>query len=347
MHSQRIAFIIDNFPDGTYVKEPSSNLYKILDSMALELDIFVGQLDTIRNSRFLEDSYGMDLDKLGKLLSVYRFYQETDIEFRNRIRVRVPSFIGGGTIASIENIIREYLKVEATVIEHFKPGFGFSTFTNGVIFGIDLISNNTLNFNISGGIAYINGQRITKESEAYTLNFQVNQYNYYIFLDSNGDYVTKLSPITNNNEILLYHIFFDNFNNVDFTITNLIFKLNPSIHKITNTSTITIQLPFDVDESILTIEEVKNIIMSTKAAGIAVLIKVIENMKENIDILEHVNPYFLAGSSYHNIGSNNRIGHDRSLKSLEKIDETLAPYQDYTFKEVGASSIGFQEYGGF
>lgn len=298
----KIDFILDNIPDNAYNKDKDSNINKILSSISTELDDFINEMDKVRNAKFIEYASGEDLDKLGALLNLKRFSNEGDLNFRGRIKARVPSFIGGGTIESIKQVIQNFLGVEPIIIEHYKEGEGHAFFHNGVIKGLKLskISNNQIE--IESGIYYINGMRFTSND----LNINLDSYSEdridYIFMDNTGKpAIRNNNSFDSNKEIPLARI---NVDSTGITIEDARFKLNPYEHYITNVATITIQLPYEFSEERITFNEIKNIIKSTKAAGIAVLMRSIGVYNESAKIIEDKPSFFfMVGFSGMNSGS--------------------------------------------
>jgi hypothetical protein len=165
----KIDFILNNLPD-LYDKSTDSNLYKLLSSFGTELDTFTDEMDKAKRSRFVDTATGSDLDKLGELINLRRFFNESDDNYRGRLKSKVPSFIGGGAISAIRQVIKNYLGVEPSIIEHYVPGDGHPFFDNGVIADSNIVVDSGLKVKANPGIVYIGGNRIYPEFVTPTLN---------------------------------------------------------------------------------------------------------------------------------------------------------------------------------
>jgi hypothetical protein len=295
----KINFILDNMPDH-YNKETNSNLYKILSAISKELDTFVSYANEVKNSKFVDFAKKSDLDKIGKLLNLKRFINEDDTNFRSRIKSKVPSFVGGGTISSIKQVVTNYLGVEPVIIEHYKPGEGHVSFDNGILngFTIEIISG--LNIQIKAGTGYINGIRITSNDTAKLLSSNSTTY---IKLNSNGIFSYETTSTLTTTQVMIGKIITTSIITSILDMRNI---LNPEEHYITNTASITVQIPFNFSISNISVEDVKDILRNTKAAGIALLIKIMETYNDYIEITDNANTYFLMGFS--GIGGNNILG---------------------------------------
>lgn len=295
----KINFILDNIPDN-YNKEKDSNLYKILSAISNELDTFISYTDEVKNSKFIDYAKDSDLDKIANILNLKRFINETDNNFRSRIKSKVPSFIGGGTISSLKQVVNNYLGVEPVIIEHYKPGEGHPYFDNGILNGFKVEIVSGLNIKIKAGTGYISGTRITSND---TTNLLSSNSTLYIKLNSNATFSIDTTETLTATQVMVARV----ITTTSVTsITDMRNILNPEEHYITNTSSITVQLPFNFEVSNISIEDVKDILRNTKAAGIALLIKIMETYKDSIQITETFNSYFLMGFS--GIGGNNILG---------------------------------------
>lgn len=292
----KIEFVLNNLPDN-YNKNTNSNIYRILNAFSMELDKFLVEMDKVKNSRFVDYASGNDLDKIGSILSLKRLNNENDDTYRGRIKARIPSFIGGGTTYAIRQVVRNFLGVEATVIEHYRTPHVF--FHNGVLHGLD-IEKNLNNFRIKSGISYIDGTRITSEDFNLSTEYELIDENNFIFMDINGNIqIRSENQYDSETEIPLYY--YDGSE-----IEDLRFMLNPDEHYITNTATITVQIPYNFSESNIKFEDFKNTLKRTKAAGIAMLIEISGLLNDYIQFNELVDTSFIVGFS--NIGSSNYIG---------------------------------------
>lgn len=297
----KIDFVLDRFPDDIYYKEADGNLYKLIFGITEELDTFMNQVETVRNSRYVDFATGIDLDKLAVLLNMVRFNTETDDQFRRRIKSKVPSFIGGGAISAIKQVVSTFLGVEPIVIEHYKPGEGHITFDNGVLNGMESVIYSGLTLQVKAGTSYISGLRITSNDTNLTLPINTTRY---IKLNSDGTISYDNVNSVTATQIMLATVI---TNGASITnITDNRFILDPYTHYITNTATITVQIPFDFNESQISLQDTKDVLKNTKAAGVALLIKIVESYRDTMQITETIDFSFMVGHS--GIGGSNFIG---------------------------------------
>jgi hypothetical protein len=299
----KIDYIIENFPKKVYNTEIDSNLYKLLSSFGNELDNFLTELQNVRTSRSIETATGNDLDKIASFLNMKR-YNENDETFRGRIKSRVRSFTGGGVTKAIKEVINFFLGVEPTIIEHYKPDEGFDTFDNGVLNGLNVSANTGLYVKVNSGIWYSNGNKIINSNSNYSVGpLTINTTN-YIVARTNGNYGTQTSSTLSSGEILLATVV-TGASSIT-SITDKRFILNPEEHNITNNSTITIQIPYDFTGSKISIEDTKQIIRETKAAGVAFLLNIVGAYSEKLTLTDRYDFSFMVGHS--GIGSSNFFG---------------------------------------
>lgn len=295
----KIQFILDNMPDA-YDKSYGSNNYKLLEPIGKELDKFLLKLDEVKKSKFIDYAQGGDIDRIGKILNMKRFHNENDDSFRGRIKSKAPSFIGGGAISAIKQVINNYLGVEPIIIEHYKTDEGHPYFDNGVLNGFSIEKLAGLNIRIKSGTAYISGTRITSNDSDKLLS---SNSTLYIKLNSNGTFSIDATTTPTSTQILIASVVTTTSIG---TVTDRRTILNPEEHYITNTGSITVQIPYSFDTSKISLEDTKQVLRSTKAAGIALLIKVMETFSEKVTITDNVSTVFLVG--YSGVGSNNTIG---------------------------------------
>jgi hypothetical protein len=204
----KINFILDNMPD-LYNKEQDSNLYKILNAISKELDTFVSNTEEVKKAKFVDFATSSDLDKIASILNLKRFNNESDDSFRSRIKSRVPSFIGGGTISALKQVVNNYLGVEPTIIEHYKSGEGHPVFNNGVLNGLNVSKLDASNIAIKGGYAYTKGARFSLNDLNIPVTPSGTQYvKYNLIADgtlTTANFVNKISAsLVENPHILKY-----------------------------------------------------------------------------------------------------------------------------------------------
>jgi hypothetical protein len=295
----KINFIFDNMP-SLYNSDESSNLYKFLSPIGTALDNFLLDIENVRNSRFVDKATSNDLDRIASIINLKRFLNENDDTFRSRIKSRISSFIGGGTISALKQVVVNYLGVEPIIIEHYLPEEGHPYFDNGILKGFDIINLGGLSITIKSGTGYINGMRITSNDTTINLS---SSSTLYIKLNIDGTFSIDTTSTPNSTQVSIATVI--TTSSID-TITDMRNILNPEEHYITNTASITVQIPFDFTLSKIPLEDVKDILRRTKAAGIALLIKIMETYNEIITINDSCCDCFLMGCS--GIGSNNFFG---------------------------------------
>lgn len=126
---------------SAYDKDDASNNQKFLQMPASEFETIKTEIENVKDAHFVDDAFGVSLDRIGALLKVYRNEAETDSAYRTRIKAEVPNFIGGGTIESIRTALANLLgldKSKITITEdfpaepaHFIVGIDFSEETGG------------------------------------------------------------------------------------------------------------------------------------------------------------------------------------------------------------------------
>ena len=256
----KIDDLLGNIPDA-YDKEETSFLYKILSVIGSEMDKFMDDMDYVDKAKYVTEANGTDLDKLGKLLGVKRFHNENDLTYRGRIQSKVPSFIGGGTLESIKSVIKNVLGVEPMIFEHYKPGNEHAYFDKGVWSGFNTTILAGLNVSVSAGIAYIDGTKIEKSDVPIALSASTTSY-IKLNLTSGNLSVGTTSEILAN-QILISTVVTSSTAVTNVTDGRTI--LNPSTHYIINAATITVQIPYDFKEDLISLADTINIVKEIKA----------------------------------------------------------------------------------
>lgn len=298
----KIDDLLNNIPDA-YDKEETSFLYKILSVIGSELDKFMDDMDYVDKAKYVTEANGTDLDKLGKLLAVKRFSGENDLTYRGRIQSKVPSFIGGGTLEAIKSTVKNVLGVEPMIFEHYKPGNGHASFDKGVWSGYNTVMSTGLNVTVQPGIAYIGGNKIEKTADVpITLTASTTSYIKLNMTSGNLSVATNSDILTN--QILISSVVTSSTGVTSITDGRTI--LDPSVHYITNTASITVQIPYDFKEDLISLEDTINIVKEIKAAGVALLIRALESHKESVTITDKAFTNFLVGFS--GMGSDSLLG---------------------------------------
>ena len=93
--------IINRLPQFYKSWDKESIIFAFIDSFADELRKQKKDLINIRRTHWIDTSYGKNLDLLGNIYKLYRKQDESDGDFRNRIKRFLFKFAGGGTKKSI------------------------------------------------------------------------------------------------------------------------------------------------------------------------------------------------------------------------------------------------------
>jgi hypothetical protein len=93
--------IINRIPQFYKSWDKESILFSFIDSFAHELRKQKKDLVNIKRTHWIDTSYGKNLDLLANIYKLYRKQEESDEDFRNRIKRFLFEFTGGGTKKSI------------------------------------------------------------------------------------------------------------------------------------------------------------------------------------------------------------------------------------------------------
>jgi len=97
-------------------KSETSITYKILYSLAQELDDFTEQKTNLVSEIQIDTASGDFLDDLARLFRLSRKGAETDTELRSRIKSYWPGFSGGGTADAIKSTINKISGIDEDTI---------------------------------------------------------------------------------------------------------------------------------------------------------------------------------------------------------------------------------------
>ncbi|HEY3274856.1 MAG TPA: hypothetical protein VGJ92_13880 [Methanocella sp.] len=84
----------------------TSTMSTIIRAAARMMDDSETDLAAILKSHWVDSATGHDLDRHGLLLSVFRNEGESDADFRGRIKTAIVSYSGGGTVDSVQMMVR-------------------------------------------------------------------------------------------------------------------------------------------------------------------------------------------------------------------------------------------------
>jgi hypothetical protein len=98
--------IADRFPHFYLRWDHNSLVYSFIHAMGTRFDEMEKDLVTIMRSHWVDSAKDGDLDRQGNIFNLNRKSGETDKEYRNRLKMAITSYKGGGTLRSIQMMIR-------------------------------------------------------------------------------------------------------------------------------------------------------------------------------------------------------------------------------------------------
>ncbi len=112
--------LVELFPDVYATDDTESLLYKLLDAVGAELMVADEKIKALLKSHWVNYASGSALDGLGSIYGVRRRVlrdgetresdeQESDEQFRLRLKEVVPLFTGGGTVKAVLGAVRSAL----------------------------------------------------------------------------------------------------------------------------------------------------------------------------------------------------------------------------------------------
>ncbi|PKP60304.1 MAG: hypothetical protein CVT89_00030 [Candidatus Altiarchaeales archaeon HGW-Altiarchaeales-2] len=114
MHTKKIA---EKFPSLYRTWDKDSTIYNIVRSFGTQLDEAEKDVDGILRSKWVDTAKGKDLEMLGKIYNMQRRANESDKDYRNRLKTAIQGFKGGGTINAVLTALIIVLNVGLTEIK--------------------------------------------------------------------------------------------------------------------------------------------------------------------------------------------------------------------------------------
>jgi hypothetical protein len=102
--SERLPHFYNHWDQG-------SSIFGLIAAMGKRLDESEKELISIMRLHWIDTASRDDLDKLGALYNIKRKEDETDSEFRDRLKTAIISYKGGGTIDAIQMFVKLTLKL--------------------------------------------------------------------------------------------------------------------------------------------------------------------------------------------------------------------------------------------
>jgi hypothetical protein len=109
MIMKRTKRLLDRFPSFYNTWDGNSLIFKVLSAFGKRLDEAEKELIAVLRSHWIDTAFGSDLDKLGSIFNIKRKSDESDGEYRERLKRAVMEFKGGGTINAVLSTVRAEL----------------------------------------------------------------------------------------------------------------------------------------------------------------------------------------------------------------------------------------------
>jgi hypothetical protein len=108
---QRTQRILERLPSFYKIWDPTSLLFKVVCSLAKRLDEAQKDLVAILRAHWVDKAVTLDLDHLGALYNMMRNPGETDVEYRNRLKLAIMEYKGGGTRSAVFTAVTTVLRL--------------------------------------------------------------------------------------------------------------------------------------------------------------------------------------------------------------------------------------------
>ncbi len=91
--------------------DPASRVSLLSSAVGKRMDEAEKDLISILQAHWVDKASGHDLNKLGALLSTKRKEGEVDSDYRNRLKIAILKYQGGGTVKAVQTAVRIALKL--------------------------------------------------------------------------------------------------------------------------------------------------------------------------------------------------------------------------------------------
>jgi hypothetical protein len=88
-----------------------SALVSLVTAFGTPLEAMETDLVRIARAHWIDTAWREDLVRLGGLYGIFPFHRESDDEYRIRLKLAIESHLGGGTVGSVQRLIRSALKL--------------------------------------------------------------------------------------------------------------------------------------------------------------------------------------------------------------------------------------------
>jgi hypothetical protein len=109
--------IIDRFPSFYKSWDSTSLLSRVVSALGKRLDEAEKELVTILRAHWVDTAMGDDLDCLGALFNAKRRVNESDPDYRDRLKRTIIEFKGGGTVEAVLTSVKMVLGLPGELIE--------------------------------------------------------------------------------------------------------------------------------------------------------------------------------------------------------------------------------------
>lgn len=114
MHTENI---VKKFPNLYRIWDKKSTIYNIVSTFGTQLDEIEKELNGILRSKWVDTAKGKDLEMLGEIYNIQRRANESDKDYRNRLKTAIHEFKGGGTINAILTALKIALNIDLKEIK--------------------------------------------------------------------------------------------------------------------------------------------------------------------------------------------------------------------------------------
>jgi hypothetical protein len=114
---ERTKRIAERLPEFYRVWDTDSVIFKVVDAVGRSLTEAQKSAFRVMRTHWVDTANGGDIDRLGAIFELKRERGETDADFRARIKSALLQFKGGGTRASVVNLMADFLGADPKELE--------------------------------------------------------------------------------------------------------------------------------------------------------------------------------------------------------------------------------------
>lgn len=105
--------IINKLPNFYKSWDKESTIFKFVSAFGTQLDESEKDIEGILRAKWVDTAKGKDLEMLGGIYNISRRANESDKDYRNRLKTAIQGFKGGGTINAVLTALRIMLGLDA------------------------------------------------------------------------------------------------------------------------------------------------------------------------------------------------------------------------------------------